>query len=247
MGNGLPENKVITSVADYVELVKSFSSPAKKTWFRGQVNSKWDLKPSVRRHAEWMDNEVDMLNRFRQLTVSRVVNPPHQDDDWGWVCLAQHHRLPTRLLDWTENPLVALFFAVEGDDDEQAGRVFAMDVHGLNSKSYGKDVGVLLLGRDERLDNYSPYARDGAKASPLAVIAPQTFDRVVAQAGTFSLSHHNEETELDAYAGALIERWDVPLTSKQDIRMELVKLGIHAASVYPDLDHIAVMIRQDLL
>ena len=241
----MPDNEV-TSVAEYIQLVKGFSPPTKKTWFRGQLNAMWTLQPSVRRHAQWMDAEVQMLNRFRQLTVSRVPNPPHQDDDWGWVCLAQHHRLPTRLLDWTENPLVALFFAVEKDED-QDGRVFALDVHGLNRKSYGSDVGVLLLGRDERLDNYSPYARDGARASPLAVIAPQTFDRVVAQAGTFSLSHHNEDTELDAFAGTLIETWDVPLTAKEDIRLELVKLGIHAASVYPDLDHIAFMIRDELI
>lgn len=234
----------ISSVAEYIELVKRFNASGAKSWFRGHVDNNWELKPSVRRRREWIDNEVEMLTRFRQLTVSRVVNPPQQEDDWGWVCLAQHHRLPTRLLDWTENPLVALYFAVE-EDQNANGRVFALDVDGLNEKTYGSDVGVMLLGRDERVNTYSPYQRSTPKASPLAVVAPQTFDRVVAQAGTFTVSHHLEPVELDAFAGSLIESWDIPLTAKQEIRVELLKLGVHAASVYPDLDHISEMIRDD--
>jgi hypothetical protein len=234
----------IGSVADYIELVKKFSSPDSKSWFRGQADISWDLRPSVRRKTEWIDNEVAMLTRFRQLTVSRVVNAPSQDDDWGWVCLAQHHKLPTRLLDWSENPLVALYFAV-ATDEGASGRVFALDPDGLNRKTYGDDIGVLLLGRDNRLDPYSPYNHGSPKSSPLAVVAPQTFDRVVAQAGTFTVSHHLEPEDIDAYASNLIEVWEVPLVRKQDVRTELLKLGINAASVYPDLDSISVMIRDE--
>ncbi|MGV8895045.1 MAG: FRG domain-containing protein [Rhodoglobus sp.] len=224
--------------------MKQFTPADGRAWYRGQVDADWKLKPSVQRRREWIDTETAMLTRFRQLTVSRVVRPP--EDDWGWICLAQHHRLPTRLLDWSENPLVGLYFAVE-EDEGVDGKVFAMNPHGLNTKNFGSDIGVLLLGRDERVDPYSPYKAGSAKASPLAVVAPQRFDRVVAQAGTFTVTHHLDAADFETDSGSLVESWVIPLTKKQDIRNELAMLGISAATVYPDLDRISVMIRQEML
>lgn len=234
----------ITNVSEFIAEVKQFSAGSGGSWFRGQFDASWALKPSVQRNADWIRAEIDMLTRFRQLTVSRIVNPPSEGDDWGWICLAQHHRLPTRLLDWSENPLVGLFFAVEKDSGV-AGKVFALDPDGLNLKNFGSSVGRLLLGRDNRLDSYSPYAKDTQKASPLAVVAPQKFDRVVAQAGTFTVTHKLDPGEFESESGGLIQSWTIPLVHKQDLRNELALLGVTAATVYPDLDRIAVMIREN--
>ncbi len=59
---------------------------------------------------------------------------------WEWISLAQHYRVPTRLLDWSENPLVALYFAVEVDEDSNGaqvdGRVWALNPLQLNQSSY---------------------------------------------------------------------------------------------------------------
>lgn len=237
----------ITTVAEYIEVVKQFSASEGKAWFRGQGDSGWDLHPSIRRQSRWIAGEVAMLTRFRQLTVSRVSNPPGQEDHWGWLTLAQHHRLPTRLLDWTENPLVALYFAVEDDVKAQDvdAKVFALDPHGLNQKTFGTPQGLLLLGQDDVLNQYLPYSIGTPQALPVAVVAPQSFDRVVSQSGTFTISHHADPNDVEHHAGGFVESWVVPVTAKQNIRNELLKLGINAATVYPDLDHISVMIRDE--
>src|SRR5437764_765572 len=90
-------------------------APGEVKWYRGHTNYKWTLTPSVARRREHLENELTMLKRFRQDAGPRLRDRP--SDDWEWLFLAQHFGVPTRLLDWTENPLVGLWFAVAQDDD----------------------------------------------------------------------------------------------------------------------------------
>ncbi|MBP0615793.1 FRG domain-containing protein [Jiella mangrovi] len=77
--------------------------------FRGVGQADFDLIPSLKRlGGSYWDLERHVLRNFRKYAHRSTV--PH-DDDWNWLALGQHHGLPTRLLDWTYSPYVALHFA----------------------------------------------------------------------------------------------------------------------------------------
>lgn len=90
--------------------------------FRGAADSEYDLKPSIGRDTEkHAKNGIETLERllmdeFKRLATAELDKVP--ETPWDWLFLAQHYGVPTRLLDWSTNPLVALYFAVEKYDDK---------------------------------------------------------------------------------------------------------------------------------
>jgi hypothetical protein len=83
------------------------------TLFRGQEQD-WELIPKIGRvgfrNIGDENAEQKMLDDFKRLSMPHLLRVPK--NDWDWLALAQHHGMATRLLDWTTNPLVALWFAV---------------------------------------------------------------------------------------------------------------------------------------
>src|ERR1035438_5355055 len=114
-----PKQEKPKTFTEFVALVDALQAKAEQSlWYRGCGKSTHQLQPTLYRHkrkkkiSELSSLELQVITRFRQRSI------PFHDrfllDDWDALFFMQHYGVPTRLLDWTENPLIALYFALMG-------------------------------------------------------------------------------------------------------------------------------------
>lgn len=241
----------IRSIQDLLGALQPITADGGEYWYRGHRDSGWLLEPSVFRVPAHRDGEQSMLDRFRQ--EAATVGLPFAFDDWGWVTFAQHHGLPTRLLDWSQNPLVGLYFAcqrgeeTQPEDFEAEGELIVINPRDLNEEAGDVGGGHPLLLKDGHsiLDHYRPGYDASQRWRPRAVIAPMSFDRIRFQTGTFTVSQRPAEGTSNSQLGAArsLRRFTVPSDAKQSLRGELQTLGVSEVTIYRDLDRIAGAIR----
>lgn len=245
-------DKTVDSVTRYVRALSKL--PAHRLhWFRGQTSINYQLIPGLaRRGKEWISDEALLASRFRQ-NASALV-PVAVRSEWDWLLLMQHYGVPTRLLDWTENPLASLYFAVvsmrERDTSRTNGCVLVLDPRALNSEAYANTSlnDIPTLDVDKSLDEYLPsMVRDAANVRPpVAVLAMRMFPRLVAQSGVFTLVHR-KATRLDKInGGRYVGRIIIPGTAKARIAGELAAMGVTRLSLFPELESVARFARSFL-
>lgn len=105
---------------NFLDWINSNSS---NSCYRGESNIEYLLMPKVGRKKYSLTDELNMFEHFKR----RATLYTKGNNDFEWLALAQHHGLPTRLLDWTLNPLIACFFAVTSNT-EKNGRVYRLDL-----------------------------------------------------------------------------------------------------------------------
>ena len=131
------DNKIINSVADYLQEILSLEYTNNTILFRGQSNKDYKLVPSIGRKnldGSFLYNihdEKKIFLEFKKRFHSFTENRPTTDADL--LFLAQHHELPTRLLDWSYNPLIALYFACQSSE-EKDGAVYTISIEGTNKE-----------------------------------------------------------------------------------------------------------------
>lgn len=207
--------RTIQSVEALLGIVQEYAG--KTVIYRGVTSSDYELVPKIGRRrrgkkALELKDERYILRLFEQRAVAHLHRTPN--DPWEWLAIAQHHGLPTRLLDWTRNPLVAAYFAVvEKYDGDSAIYAYRSNRH-LNIQKHADPFKVDRVAR---------------------VIPNHATVRITVQSGVFTI-HPNPARP---FADSEIDKFIIPAKQRQPIKKTLDKVGINTASMFPDLDGIA--------
>jgi hypothetical protein len=234
--------KFISTVASIRDRWTSARGEYFDPWFRGQTDASWSLTPSIYVRKLQGDEEAiraDFIRRAAQLTVGRVPN-----SEWGWYFLMQHHRCPTRLLDWTDSALVALFFAINSNDPSNLdvktdAAVWMLDPWWLNKVVLGR---YTVVESDwEEAKPYLPKIYKNVrlrKRFPIAIDPPHVAPRVAVQRSRFTV-HGTIPNGLEKVASRSSARLvciSVPESAILAMRTDLQTCGITDTTLFPDLE-----------
>lgn len=222
--------------------------------FRGVSSADYSLQTGLSRLAGATDElERHMLRAFRKYARREAVP---QDSIWSWLAVAQHHGLPTRLLDWTYSPYVAMHFATEHlDEFDVDGVIWCVDYAATNRylpdplkdvlAAEGSDVftAEMLAAAVPTLRDFDALSRDRF----VAFLEPPSLDeRIVNQFALFSLVS-NASARLEAW---LVEhphcyrRLVVPASLKWEVRDKLDQANVTERVLYPGLDGLSRWLRR---
>ena len=244
------EDKKINSVIDLIRYLKKDTPRAQPCWFRGQGNIKWKLLPYLAREGSLLKAEGSLIARFKQ--DATLLIDRHQEREWDWLTIMQHHGAPTRLLDWTESPLVALYFSVY-EQFKSDGALWSMLPCVLNRiNNITHEYQKYIPHFDDRniVDNYTPSGVASEKTTslkPMAVMGPRNTPRMQAQLGVFTVIHRDPIAIEDVGDGAHLWRYIVPRNSKDKIRDELKMIKIGKFQLFPELQRIGEILKDEII
>ena len=235
-----------------------------KPWFRGESGNKPPLCPEIAQHTA---QEENYLSQSFRRQAGGLANVPLREYTDMWLFLAQHYGLPTRLLDWTEGALHALYFVINRGAPNP--RIYMLNPHKLNelagSKTYfpnyplswnkGGGLYIALAWQNRVLDKkqLDEAERIGLNLNiPLAFPATYQDQRMIAQRSCFTI----HGTALEPLSDILKQNkmvvndcmfeYKIDTGARVDLLRELSILGLSAATIFPDLDHLAKDLTNDI-
>ena len=242
----------INSIQDLLaELEKLHDDQGHQIWYRGQASSEWALTPYFLR-LDGRQSESTLLKRFKQSAAMLIDTAPKQSFDW--LFLMQHYGVPTRLLDWSESPLVALYFAVEnitehGDKDGALWLLYPSEFN-KNARIHNRnEEGYIPSFDDEELASYSIESlksNPSLQLYPVATIATRNNARIQAQHGVFTI-HHQDQTPIEDIGDkSHVLKLTIPGASKVQLKKQLELLGYSKFQLFPELSSIGDIIKESI-
>ena len=190
----------------------------KITWFkfRGQSDSSWKLIPKAGREPYTNVTDISLFSHWKRRAIAHLEK--EQYSEWELLAIAQHTGLPTRLLDWTHNPLVAAFFAT--------------------SENYDVDGAIYIYNPDSIINHEiaEPFDYDEKEKKVKFHLPNSSSSRIINQLGYFSV-HGNPKLALnDKTKEGTLEKIIIKKEIKKDLMFMLNQYGINYLTLFPDLE-----------
>jgi hypothetical protein len=224
--------------------------------FRGHADADWNLEPSLMRLKRELDQEdfyrLESSLYFDFVTYSAKYS--RLSSSWEVLFEMRHHGLPTRLLDWSENFAMALYFALA--DDAATPTIWMLNPYKLNEITTKEaslrnpikgldfnyedgflDDSVVKTEIDDiaqSMDNVSSQPFD----KPIAIIPPLSSDRLFAQKGLFTLQGKNNDTPINLQSEFedCFKKLTIAPNALNDAYAFIQLSGVNEFTAYPDLD-----------
>lgn len=288
MENYLFINHIIKDLNDYLNVIKKIEEESNfeytDLWFRGQPIAHDRLTPKGLRNLTPVHKSgnlykdpsyyigpslEEMLDEFKRKAVPFLNY--HPKNDFEWMFLAQHYGLPTRLLDWTINPLVALYFAldvkkcsfperevisVEDDIEDYSNNelrpygaaVFIIRPEEINYLAHDLRRPIDIANHFNDWKHYiNPLENPFDAIFPICILGNHIDERIRSQSGNFTL-HGSKVWALDYYEifRQKIHKIFIPSESVSNLKHELDVLGITDSFVFPGLESTAKDIEREI-
>ena len=232
--------------------------------FRGVSNAAWStFRTSLMRLGGTFEQmEGHLLRNFRKYAHLEATSAYPGDSTWHWLAMAQHHGLPTRLLDWSYSPLVAMHFATASIEQFDAdGLIWCINYvnahtflpkalrHILEDEGANVFTAEMLMRGAETLPRFDALATspEGETRHFATFFEPPSLDaRIVNQYALFSLMS-SPRVSLDAWLREhpeLIRKIIIPAALKWEVRDKLDQANVTERVLFPGLDGLSSWLRR---
>lgn len=233
----------IEKISDFKEFSDAFGNnfPPGEQIYRGVSKEYYELIPTLGRLTQYdedliLDYEKNVIDEFARRSRPLLTFVP--SNEWDWLFLAQHHGLPTRLLDWTTNPLVALFFAVEKlEDHDFAIYCGSFDRLYQNSTS---NMPHTIIDASSQKNRVSIFPNPMDVKGTYAVYPNNVHQRFINQSGIFTV----QEDPLEPIKEGIDIKYIFDKKLKAPFKSILQAFGIDKFFLFHTLDELVADIRR---
>jgi hypothetical protein len=252
-----------TTFTEVVDIIEQFQNDHGAVWYRGCGDPNYKLQPTIYRHPT-KDDPQDLLVIERKISVVfSQKSPPFVGQPFGspWdkMFFMQHYGVPTRLLDWTESPFIALYFALTScprnykREATKDAVVWLLDPITWNQNSLN-DIGFaggIIHPEEPQIKGYSPDTElDERRTAPIMIYGTYNSSRIVAQRGIFALFGKSPDPmerqyNNSSYSPGILQKVRIPKASVDSLTTSLLRKGITESAVFPDLTGLSLEIRRE--
>ncbi len=206
---------IVVEINSFFDLLNQIESDTNTTIYRGQPNVEDPLVPKAFRKEYLKINDEQAFNYFKRNGIAHIN--VKLENDWEYLAYAQHYSVPTRLLDWSFNPLVALFFSVNEMKSTDTA-LFKFD--------YSEAGTISLDDNPFQIQNTGIYV-------PRAIT-----NRILAQKGLFTIHTNNKNSSFNLFEKSCT-KYIINSKLSSEIAHKLHKFGFTHESLFPDLEGIS--------